>query len=352
MNKAKNILHLYIIVSLAALAGMSVYGAFIGPFGTKSFFNSPTLVFFWIIFVVIIFISLFLLANPFRSPGLFFMHAGIICIIIGSICGSANANKLMKKHLGIDRIHRGTTQIYKGQSQNFVFDADDSNSTKPSPAFKQLPFSISLKNFRIDFYEPGILYIKTEQRMPWQWKMEARQGDEKQLGDTGGTIKILKVFKNYQMDTNGTPVDRPQDGFNAAVKIEYNTVFGSSITKYIFEGFENPVLPDDKIFLSYKRPGIKNLYSDIEIIKDGKTAAQGTIAVNKPFHYGGFYFYQFDYDGQTGQFTVLQVVSDTGLFIIYAGLLLLVLGAFWHFWFQNIANMLRQLKVRQATNVY
>jgi hypothetical protein len=258
----------------------------------------------------------------------------------------------MKKYLGIDKIQRGTTQIYKGQSQNFVFDADEANSTQPSPAFRQLPFSIKLKNFRIDFYEPGILYIKTEQIKPWQWQIEARPGVERQLGDNTGTIKILKVYKNFQMDKNGTIVDRPEEGFNAAVQIEYTTVFGSTITKYIFEAFENPVLPDDKIFLSYKRPGIKGFYSDIEIIKDDKAVAEGTISVNRPFHYGGYYFYQFDFDGQAGQFTVLRVVSDTGLIIVYAGLIALALGAFWHFWLQNIVNKVKQLKVQKTTDAY
>ena len=109
-------------------------------------------------------------------------------------------------------------------------------------------------------------------------------------------------------------------------------------------------MPDDKIYISYKRAGIKGFFSDIEIIKDGKVIASGTIEVNRPFHYGGFYIYQFDYDGQAGQFTVLQVVSDTGLAIVYAGFAVLALGAFWHFWFQNLVNKMRQLKVQNGTN--
>ena len=108
MNKVKNILLFFVIIFLSALAAMSVYGAFLGPFQTKMFFNSPTLAFFWIVFVVIIFISLFFQGNPFRSPGLFLMHVAVICIIIGAMSGSTVANKLMKNHLGIDKMQRGT----------------------------------------------------------------------------------------------------------------------------------------------------------------------------------------------------------------------------------------------------
>jgi hypothetical protein len=349
MNKVKNILLFFVIIFFSALAGMSVYGAFIGPYQTKFFFYSPVLTFFWLIFVIFLFISLFFLGNPFRSPSLFLIHVAVICIIIGAMSGSAVANKLMKKYLGIDKMQRGTLQIYKGQSQNFAFDADEANSTQPSPAFKQLPFSIKLKDFRIEFYEPGTLYIETPQKQLWQ--IEAKEGIEQELGANAGTIKVLKVFKNLQMTTeNGkaTADDRPEAGFNAAVQIEYKTIFGSTITKYVFEGFENPVLPDDKISVSFKRPGIKDFFSDIEIIKDGRVVSSGTIEINKPFYYGGFYFYQFDYDRQAGQFTVLQVVSDTGLAIVYAGFAILALGAFWHFWFQNIINF--SIKSRTATN--
>ena len=41
MNKVKNILLFFVIIFFSALAGMSVYGAFIGPYQTKFFFNSP-----------------------------------------------------------------------------------------------------------------------------------------------------------------------------------------------------------------------------------------------------------------------------------------------------------------------
>lgn len=137
--------------------------------------------------------------------------------------------------------------------------------------------------------------------------------------------------------------DAPLEGINGAVQIKYYTAAGSVITKYIFERIENPVMPEDKIFVSYKRPGIKNFFSDIEIIKDYEVVASGTIEINKPFHYDGYNIYQFDYDRLAGQFSVLQVVSDTGLPIVYAGFGLLIIGVFWYFW-ANIILKFRQSK--------
>ena len=126
------------------------------------------------------------------------------------------------------------------------------------------------------------------------------------------------------------------------MQIKYYTAAGSTITKYIFERIENPVLPEDKIFVSYKSRPLKDVFSDIEIIKDDKVSASGTIEINKPFSYDGYNIYQFDFDGQTGQFSVLRVASKTGLSIVYAGFALLIIGVFWYFWLHIIGNKIRQ----------
>jgi hypothetical protein len=352
MNKIRYIIIYYILIFITAIAGISVYGAFAGPYRTKLLFNSPSFVLLWLVLVIILLISLFLLGNPFRRPGLSLMLIAVICIIIGAMSGSAGGGRMMKNYFGIDKIYRGITQIYKGQTQNEILSANPEDSGNPQMNLTgRLPFSIRLKDFRVEFFEPGILYIKTPQKESWQ--MDATEGAKKDLGPAAGVIKILKVFKNLQLSMEkGKTVayDLPQQGFNAAIQFEYRTVFGSTITKYVFERFENPVLPDDKIFVSYKKQGIKNVFSDIEIIKNGRVAAEGTIKVNKPFHYGGFYIYQFDYDGQAGQFSVLQVVSDTGLVFVYTGFVLLAIGAFWHFWLQNIFDEKRQLKLQKVAD--
>ena len=344
MNKIKNILAFLATLLLAALACFAVWGAFSGPFRTKFIVNSMAFAFFWIIFVVIIFISLFFLGSPFRRPGLFLINAGVICIIIGALAGSTDANNLMKKYLKIDKVHKGIMQLYKGQIQNVVLlDNFDIEKAPQSGPAGRLPFSIKLTNFRIEFYEPGILYVETPQKQFWH--IEAKEGTEKDLGPETGKIRILKVFKNLQRTTeDGKTVDKdvPDEGFNGAVEIEYTTAFGSKIKKYIYAIMPNPVLPEDKIFVSYKILQIRGVFSDIEIIKDDKVAASGTIEVNKPFHYDGYNIYQFNFDPQAGQFSVLKVVSDTGLSIVYTGFVLLIIGVFWYFWFQIIGNKIRQ----------
>lgn len=343
MNKIINILTFIATLLLAILAGLAVWSAFSGPLRTKFIVNSPVFIFFWISLVVIIFISLFCLGNPFRRPGLFLIFAAVLCIIIGGLAGSTDANILLKKYLKINKVHKAIMPLSKGRSQDIVLlDNFDINKDPQSGGTGRLPFSIKLNSFHIEVYEPGTLYIENPQKQFWQ--MEAVEGAEKNLDPNSGSIKILKVFKNLRYVTeNGRTFakDVSGEGFNGAVEIEYTAVFGSKIKKYIYAIMPNPVLPDDKIFVTYVQAGIKDLSSKIEIVKDGKTLSSATVRFNKPFHYGGYYIYQFDLDRQSGQFSVLQVISDTGLSIIYAGFGLLILGVFWNFWFHIIANKIR-----------
>jgi len=60
------------------------------------------------------------------------------------------------------------------------------------------------------------------------------------------------------------------------------------------------------------------------------------VKVNHPLHYGGYYFYQHSYDAQDGQYSVLMVVSDSGLAFVYAGYAALCVGVVWNFWLRDI----------------
>jgi hypothetical protein len=81
---------------------------------------------------------------------------------------------------------------------------------------------------------------------------------------------------------------------------------------------------------------VKDYFSDVEVIKDSNTVKTATIEVNKPLHFGGYHIYQSGYDEQQGRFTILEVVSDTGLNIIYAGFIFVCVGVMWHFWYERL----------------
>jgi hypothetical protein len=82
--------------------------------------------------------------------------------------------------------------------------------------------------------------------------------------------------------------------------------------------------------------------SDVEVHQDGRKAASQVIEVNEPLHWGGYHFYQHSYDSRGESYTILSVASDSGLPAAYAGMALLVLGAFWRFWGEPIWGYTRK----------
>ncbi|MBE3123808.1 MAG: cytochrome c biogenesis protein ResB, partial [Planctomycetes bacterium] len=87
-----------------------------------------------------------------------------------------------------------------------------------------------------------------------------------------------------------------------------------------------------ELYLVQPRGDIQHFNSDLVVLKGDEEMAHQAIRVNEPMHYGGYHFYQHSYDNQNGQYTVLSVVSDTGLNAVWAGFILLVGGAALRMW--------------------
>lgn len=77
--------------------------------------------------------------------------------------------------------------------------------------------------------------------------------------------------------------------------------------------------------------GIKAFKSYVSILQNGEVVQKGIIEVNKPLTYGGYTFYQSTYDDEAHMWTGLEVVSDPGVPLVYAGFVLLSIGMVWNF---------------------
>ncbi|MHB0946696.1 MAG: cytochrome c biogenesis protein ResB [Sedimentisphaerales bacterium] len=83
---------------------------------------------------------------------------------------------------------------------------------------------------------------------------------------------------------------------------------------------------------------VRGYFSDVEIIEDANVVRTASIAVNKPLHYAGYHFYQFGLDENMGRYTIIEIVSDTGVIIVYVGFVFVCIGTFWHFWFERLTK--------------
>jgi hypothetical protein len=335
-NKFRRAIMWGALALIILLVFLSIYGAFIGPARAKHFFNSVPLAVYWVGFALLLAVAIAAFRRLLRVPALLLVHVGCVLILAGAIWGSEAGHKLQKRLFGIDKILMGQMQIYEGSSDNRVILENDQ--------IRELPFYIGLKDFRIEYYKTEYLLVQTRQGQSWRFPVEA--GREFSLGDDFGVITIVRVFRNFKISIDGdthVAIDDPGPGSNPALEVRIESPDGEVVTRYVFERFPGHGHPGDKLFLSYQRV-ISDYVSELQVIKDGKVAAEKDIEVNHPLHFGGYHFYQHFYDDEAGRYTVLMVASDTGLPLVYAGYWMLCIGVFWHLW---IGQILARVKAKR-----
>lgn len=329
------------LLAIGLLMILSVLGAFFGAQQAKLFFNSIPLVVYWFGLALLLTACFIKFPRMLRKPGLFMIHLGCLLVLAGGLWSSQMGHQLGERLFGIRKIPSGYMVIFEGDTENHIMQEDFKGR------LGELPFGIKLNDFRLEYYEADVdsvprLYIQTKEGLNLQ--LAAKVGEEISLGLDESKLKVLRTFKNFKILTeNGQMVikDGDQGGENPAVEVEIEIPDGNSYTRFVFENFRafNLGQNRDGLQLGYvsKRPPIvSGFFSDVVIIENGKDKISKTIEVNRPLHYGGYHFYQNSYDAEAGEYTILSVVSDSGLYGVYAGYWLLCLGVLWQFWLRRI----------------
>ena len=307
---------------------LSIVGAFIGAQHARQFFNSIPLAAYWMTLAILLIAGIVFFHRLKSIRGLFLIDIGCVVVLAGGIWGSPAGLKIQDSLFGTNTIRAGIMPIYEGRTEKSV-DIEEGG-------VKELPFAIKLVDFRLEYYEPGSLLIQTNQGEGF--KIAAEPGMKYSLGDNFGAIEIVRLFKSFKLILEGDKrqsIDDPNGKPNAAIEILLIKPDGSEATRYAFEKFPGHVNPNDNMAFFYQR-AIRKYISDVEVIKDNNVVMRKNIEVNKPLHFGGYIFYQQDYDKQAGQYTVLRVTSETGLGVVYLGFIILCAGAFWHFWLRYL----------------
>ena len=337
------------LAAIVLLTALSVLGAFCGAQKAKLIFNSIPLGVYWYGLAVLLVAGFIEFPRLLHKPRLFMIHTGCLLVLGGSMWGSEAGHRLQERFLGIRKIPSGYMVIYEGHSEKHVVAED----------FKQklgeLPFSIRLKDFRLEYYETDEesvpqLYIKTQEGQ--DLRLVAKAGEEISLGRGRGKLKVVRTFRNFKiLIENGEKIvtDERQETENPAVEVEIEVPDGNSYTRYVFERFAGFNHGEDGLQLSYVSQGplvIRDYFSDVVVIENEKEVASKTIEVNHPLHYAGYHFYQHSYDSQAQQYTILSVTSDSGLYAVYGGYWLLCLGVLWQFWFRHIVEYIKGKKAQ------
>ncbi len=322
------------LAAVILLTVLSIYGAFIGADRAQAFFNSLPLAVYWFAAIALLATGIASFRRLLRVPSLLLMHGGCILVLLGAMWGSKPGHALQKRLFGIDKIPRGQMGMYEQMQENQVR-VEDGNSVR------DLPFFVRLEDFRIEYYEPGDLYIHS--RDGRNWRLPAEAGQTLPLGENLGTVTIRRVFRNFKMDLEGDkPVayDLP-GGSNPALEIAIERPGAEPRRRYVFEQRFGHTDPNDPLVMDYRR-GVKDYISTLEIIQDGRGVAAKEIEVNHPLYHGGYHFYQHEWGrDRFGEYSILLVVSDSGLNVVYAGYAFLIAGVCWHFWGRRALHWFR-----------
>jgi len=316
------------LLLILLLISLSIYGAFIGAESAKGFFNSIPLAVYWLVFAILLILGIALFRQLLCLRGLFLIHLGCIIILAGGIIGSQAGFRIQDKLSGTDTIRTGQMIINEGTTERAV-ELEDG-------VIKMLPFAIKLVDFKIEYYQPGQLIIRTPKGEGF--KIPAQEGQKYVLGDDLGSVEIVRRFEYFKLKREGDKriaIEDVNGGPNPALELLLKNSDGSEKTRYVFERSPGHSMPDDNLQFSYHR-SVKDFLSDVEVVKDNKVVTRKSIEVNKPLHYGGYLFYQQGYDRDAGRYTMLGVTNNKGLGIVFLGYILLCAGVFWHFWLRHL----------------
>ena len=315
------------IVLIGLLAGLAIYGAFIGAQGAEAFFNTVPVAVYWVCAGLALILGFMVFPSLRRAPGLALTHGGCVLVLAGAIWGSEAGHGLQRRLFGSDRIRRAEMVILEGTGEDRAQWADG--------RFRTLPFALALDDFRIEYYRPASLWVQTPGS--GNLKIPADPGVARDLGVGLDRIKVVRTFENFRIaiDPNGRTVyDDPNAGSNPAIEVEVTRPDGTAQRQFVFERYPSQPGSGADLTMLYQRT-VKDYISQVRVVADGRAVTQKAIEVNRPLHYGGYSFYQSSYgtDPDKGTpYTVLTVVCDCGVNLVYLGYGALFLGVAWQLW--------------------
>ena len=333
--KIKRLILWLILALLESLTVLSIFGAFMGAEKATHFFNSIPLIVYWSFASLLFVVGIAVFSRLRNKPGLFAIHTGCLLVLLGSLWASPAGHEIAAKMFGKEKIDEGHMAIFEGEQENRVLDGNFEQ------VLGQLPFSIRLDDFRLEYYESDEvripqLFIRNTQGQVFQ--IAAVPGNEFQFDI--GKLTIINNYRKFRLkfeDGKRVAYDTDQGEDNPAVEVRIDLNNGESYSRYSFEKYTGMGMGSEKDGLELRyiteMPGmVRDYFSDLTIIEDGKETLTKTIEVNHPLHYKGYHFYQDSYDKQNERYTILAVTSDSGLYMVYAGYILLCAGVIWQLW--------------------
>ena len=300
-----------------------------------------------------------------RNLGFVTCHVGLLTFLLGAALSCAFA-----VHGRVEMFADGSTvnQVFvtrNGEVQLKGYDA----AGNAIPATAPLGFDLRLDRFdlvhyateyRIGYYEPK---VKADGRV--DWRLLASFDPEpgvKHLLPGGNSFTLSRLWTDYRPgDESANPAEANPGDKDAARKemrnpaavLQVKADGGVSTSKPLVAlGDHNylavppePRQPRGILTFERRKEEAKSYQSHVTAIS-GNEAKKALVAVNDPFTFRGWTFYQANYDPRNPKYSGLQAVHDPGVNYVFAGFALIVAGVFTMFYLETRLRRRKSAEVK------
>ena len=255
--------------------------------------------------------------------GFILNHVGLFLALTAGILGTGDLQRL-------------SINVYENEPSWVATDAQKNEV--------ELPFAFYLKDFLIDEYNPKLALVDNK-----TGSIAHNDGKNLYLVEKGETY----FFKNFEVKIDdflpnairfgmryetvneiGSPPAAKISVKNRATDATQTAWISSGSFRYPYESLK--ISEDYSVVMTI--PEVKKFSSDIDILTKEGERISTVLEVNKPFNYKGWEIYQLSYDDKMGKWSnlsVLELVRDPWLPVIYIGIFMMIAGAIYMFWMGN-----------------
>lgn len=219
----------------------------------------------------------------------------------------------------------------------------------------ELPFAVSLADFRMESFPPGFALARSLNDAEGQWRISSgteflAPGVRERVGEYD--VEVLEVIGAAGV-VGGVPRAFSQEGAGPAARVRVSrdgAVLADSAWLHAATPFGEELFLqlDAETVLMLQAPRPKSFASRIMLHGDGEPR-EATLSVNEPVRFAGWTLYQLDYDASQGaasSLSVIEAVRDPAYPAVALGCWLAILGCLWYFW--DAANMAAAKREEEA----
>ncbi len=246
-------------------------------------------------------------------------HAGLAVAIVGGAVSGAT-------------LERKTMTLFEGQPSQLAEDAQHRQT--------KMPFTLTLREFRMDTFPPTLAIARRDASAPdgahvVNGSSFLKAGALERID--GYKVEVLE-FLPKAASVGSRWISVPWKTASPAARVRATAPDGERFEGWVScggvesSGAALELGPD--VALAMPRPRPRKFQSSVDV-DHGGTRRSVVVEVNGKATVGGYDLYQLDYDvamGAASPYSVIEVVRDRGLPVVYLGMAMMLAGATLHLW--------------------